>query len=100
MVLRLLSPDQIDDTEILCRNRLIMLNYQKMNRGRPDAALSEAIVKACAVGCTLFNLEQRFDAFEPTLVRAVVFSLVLAGALNCPTLAAQPLGRETYLVAR
>lgn len=44
------------------------------------------------------ELESRLSPVDGTLVRTAAFTLVLDGRLRCPTLAREPLSRQTQLV--
>ncbi|WP_321883981.1 PDDEXK family nuclease [Burkholderia cepacia] len=98
MTMHTIVPNQLDDSEPLCQNRLTMLHYLAANTTAVGDEFSRAISTACDGGLTLAELEQRFDALHPELVRAVAFSLVLKGMLDCPTIASQPLGPNSRLV--
>jgi hypothetical protein len=77
-----------------------MLHHQAANTLPVANDLLPAILMACGSGLKLAELEQRFMALDPAVVRTAAFSLVLKGRLDCPTLTEQPLGPRSYLVAR
>ncbi|ASW03764.1 MAG: hypothetical protein ACN6QT_36760 [Burkholderia contaminans] len=98
MTVHTILPGELDDPEPLCQNRLTMLQYLAANTAAAGDEISRAIAIACNDGLTLIELEQRFAALDPELVRASAFSLVLKGVLDCPTIASQPLGPNSRLV--
>ncbi|MBW5285197.1 hypothetical protein [Burkholderia gladioli] len=99
MTVHTILPSQLDDPEPLCQNRLTMLHYLAGNTTAVGDEFARTISIACDCGLTLAELEQRFASVHPELVRAVAFSLVLKGILDCPTIASKPLGPNSRLVA-
>lgn len=100
MVLRTLHPDELDDPELLHRNRLTMLRYLAATACECCDAFAPNILGARRDGVTLFQLECRLAPLDPTVSRAAGFKLVLSGALYCPTLTTQLLGVHSVLVTR
>ncbi|MGF6649545.1 hypothetical protein OKW34_000107 [Paraburkholderia youngii] len=100
MTLRAVAPHELDDSEMLCQNRLTMLHYLAAGAVPRGSEILPAILMACESGETLAELEQRFIAFDPMVVRAAAFSLVLNGSLCCPTIAERVLGPHSCLLTR
>ncbi|HDR8949374.1 TPA: hypothetical protein QDA71_006466 [Burkholderia vietnamiensis] len=97
MTVRTILPDELDDPEPLCQNRLTMLNYLAANTVPARDEICRAILIACIRGLTLAKLEQRFASIDPVLVRTAAFALLLKGGLDCPTIASRPLGPDSCL---
>lgn len=100
IALRVISPDDLNDSEMLCQNRLTMLQYVA---ARPLATVAESrttILSACESGLSLAVLERQFEQIDPAVVRTTAFSLILQDRLACPTIASQPLGPRSQLVKR
>ena len=100
MELRTLHPGELDDPELLRRNRLSMLRYVAASACECCDAFAPGILGACRGGLTLGDLEKRLAPLDPMVSRAAAFKLILSGALHCPTLAAESLGLHTVLVTR
>jgi hypothetical protein len=98
MTLRIILPDELDDSDTLCANRLMMLQYVAASSASVSAGLLSLVLAACDGGVSLGELEQRCDGLDPAVVRTAVFSLVLNGRLACSTIALQPLGANSRLV--
>lgn len=99
MALRTLRPGELDDPELLRRNRLTMLRHVAAGMPVGSDVFAPDVLEACRNSVTLAELEQRFAPLDPSVLRAAAFRLVLGGALQCPTLATQPLGLNSTLVA-
>ncbi|HHV7524839.1 TPA: hypothetical protein ACUNF5_006381 [Burkholderia orbicola] len=100
MVLRTIRPDELDDPEVLRRNRLTMLCYLAASAYECCDVVAPDILGACRDGLTLSQLEHRLAPLDPTVSRAAAFKLVLSDALYGPTLATQSLGLRSVLVTR
>ncbi len=100
MVLRTLHPDELDDPELLRRNRLTMLRYLAASACECCDAFAPDILGACRGGLTLGELEHRLAPLDPMVARAAAFKLILGGALHCATLATRPLGLHSTMVTR
>ncbi|WP_231957431.1 hypothetical protein [Paraburkholderia tropica] len=100
IALRIISPDDLNDSEMLCQNRLTMLQYVA---ARPLATVAEfrtTILSACESGLSLAVLERQFEQIDQAVVRTTAFSLILQDRLACPTIASQSLGPRSQLVKR
>ncbi|MDR3099275.1 MAG: hypothetical protein LBV73_19655 [Paraburkholderia sp.] len=100
MTLRVIAPDELDDSRTLCENRFTMLHYQAAGAVPRSNEIFSAILTACEGGRMLGELEQQFFALDPMVVRTAAFSLVLDCDLHCPTLAERALGPHSCLVTR
>ncbi|KVP29313.1 hypothetical protein [Burkholderia ubonensis] len=80
MALRILRPDELDDAELLRRNRLTMLRYLAGSAYECCDAFAPDILGACRDGLTLGQLEQRLAPLDPTVSRTAAFKLVLRAA--------------------
>ncbi|MBN3837323.1 hypothetical protein [Burkholderia sp. Ac-20344] len=96
--LRTLRPGELDEPELLRRNRLTMLRY--LAASECCDAFAPDVLGACRNGLTLGELEQRLAPLDPMVSRAAAFKLILSGALLCPTLATRSLGLHTVLVTQ
>lgn len=99
MTLSTILPGELADSELLCQNRLTMLQYVAAAAGAPGDEIFRAVTLACGGGLTLTELEQRFLHLDPEIVRAAAFSMILKGKLDCPTIASQSLGPSSRVVA-
>ena len=99
MALRTLRPSELDDPELLRRNRLTMLRHVAAAMPVGGDEFAPGVLEACRNSVTLAELEHRFAPLDPSVLRAAAFKLVLNGPLQCPTLATQPLGLNSSVVA-
>jgi hypothetical protein len=97
-MLRIILPDEFDDSDTLCANWLTMLQYVAASGASVSADLLSSVRSGCDGGVSLGELERRCVRFAPAVVRNAVFSLVLNSRLACPTIALQPLGASSRLV--
>lgn len=100
MALKILHPDDLDDPELLRRNRFTMLRYRSASAYECRDTFAPDILGACRDGLTLRQLEQYLAPLDPMVSRAAAFKLVLSGALYCPTLATQSLALRSVLVTQ
>lgn len=100
IALRIVAPDDLNDSAVLCQNRLTMLQHLAACTPPAGADIQASIQRAFESGLSLSGLERQFAEIDPSVVRTTAFSLILKGRLECPTIALQPLGPRSYRVMR
>ncbi|MCX4159291.1 MULTISPECIES: hypothetical protein [Paraburkholderia] len=82
---------------VLQRNQATILHHVAADHTFVTDEIKQRALAACGEGATVGELESRLSPVDGTLVRSAAFMLVLDGSLRCPTLAREPLCRQTQL---
>lgn len=83
---------------VLQRNQATILHHVAADHTFVTEEMKQRVLAACGEGAMVGELESRVAPVDGTLVRSAAFMLVLDGRLRCPTLAREPLSRQTQLV--
>ncbi|CAE6961916.1 hypothetical protein [Paraburkholderia domus] len=83
---------------VLQRNQATILHHVAADHTFVTDEIKQRVLAACGEGAMVGELESRLSPVDGTLVRSAAFMLVLDGRLKCPTLAREPLSRQTQLV--
>ncbi|MFM0617471.1 hypothetical protein PQR37_25780 [Paraburkholderia nemoris] len=83
---------------VLQRNQATILHHVAADHTFVTDEIKQRALSACGEGATVGELESRLSPVDGSLVRSAAFMLVLDGSLRCPTLAREPLSRQTQLV--
>jgi hypothetical protein len=83
---------------VLQRNQATILHHVAADHTFVTEEMKQRVLAACGEGAMVGELESRVAPVDGTLVRPAAFMLVLDGRLRCPTLAREPLSRQTQLV--
>jgi hypothetical protein len=93
-----IGADEGAPVDVLQRNQATILHHVAADHTFVTDEMKQRALAACGEGATVGELESRLLPLDGTLVRSAAFMLVLDGSLRCPTLAHEPLSRQTRLV--
>jgi hypothetical protein len=93
-----IGADEGAPVDVLQRNQATILHHVAAHHTFVTYEMKQRALAACGEGATVGELESRLLPLDRTLVRSAAFMLVLDGSLRCPTLAREPLSRQTQLV--
>jgi hypothetical protein len=93
-----IGADERAAVDVLQRTQATILHHVAADHTFVTDEIKQRALAACGKGATVGELECRLSPVDGTLVRSAAFMLVLDGSLRCPTLAREPLSRQTQLV--
>ncbi|MFM0386966.1 hypothetical protein [Paraburkholderia dipogonis] len=93
-----IGADESAPVDVLRRNQATILHHVAADHTFVTDEMKQRALAACGEGATVGELESRLLPLDGTLVRSAAFMLVLDGSLRCPTLAREPLSRQSQLV--
>jgi hypothetical protein len=95
--LKLVSIDSFDDAHVRHENWLTILQHLVTHQGQITPALIEKLSIQMTSDFCLRQIEGRLRDFDAMLVRAAVFSLLMNGKINCPSINTLPFNDKTLM---